>query len=208
MDRARSLLDHLAKLAHARALVTAGDVMQTKGTVFRSYLQVLRGMGAYDDVFAKLPAQAQALFQNPPTASQWIDTAIMDQILQSLEVARSPQAVFELGKKTILGPQLVFLKPMIRGVFAVMGANPHHLLGRANSIVMLTSKGTTLSYANTGDKRGIMSVQSVRATPVVAAQLWAGIITAALELCKANGEVVIAGQSADLSVLTLEVSWA
>lgn len=97
---------------------------------------------------------------------------------------------------------------MIRGVFAVMGANPHHLLGRANSIVMLTSKGTTLSYANTGDKGGIMSVQSARATPVVAAQLWAGIITAALELCKANGEVVIAGHSADLSVLTLEVSWA
>ena len=183
------------------------DPLQSKGTVFRSYVETLRRKGWLEDVKQRTTAETKGLIEHLPLASVWMDTTPSDDLLAALAAAHGLDACRVLGHDAIEGPLMVFLKPIVRGVMRIVGTTPHALYEHLDRIITLSAKPYSATYERLGDKSGRVTLLPGRPITEPGWHLWRGILGVAFDLCRVEGVVDLPIPSPDKTSFSVLVRW-
>jgi|LNFM01.1.fsa_nt_gb hypothetical protein len=163
-----------------------------KGGVWRSQIAALEQLRWKERVRPALPEGARALLDDPPSILEWVPIEHPIAVCATIERLYGADEVVRFGTTATVGILETSLKPVLQGIFAVFGAKPSSLFGRADLVVKAITRGVSASYKTLGDRAGesefVVDHHDVHAAYW---RLWQGSLVHGFTLCRCVGTVGI-----------------
>ena len=186
----------------------ATDAPQISGAVLRSYLDELRRMGAYEEVLARISADAKQLAWKPPLPITWVDAQLTSQFLVALDEARGRDAVVEFGLRITRDRLSGMVRRLLQTSAKLFGATPSSFFSRFESFTGLMVRGVRIEYVSSGEKSGRLVLRQSAPMHDAVYATWEGTFRSVFELLEMKtGRVGEARVSQEGKMAEIEVSW-
>jgi hypothetical protein len=130
-----------------------------KGATVRAHLKWLAKDGKLEAVLQRVPPETAALIRNPPLASTWIDSQVMEPMMCALEELGGKAAILRMSRDELREDLMTPLRPMIAGVLRLFGTSPATIYGRLNDMVKTTVRGMEFKFQSLSERSGSMEVR-------------------------------------------------
>ncbi|MBL8680540.1 MAG: hypothetical protein JNK05_15290 [Myxococcales bacterium] len=179
-----------------------------KGAVWRSQVACLEQLRWKQRVRAELAAPTQALVDEPPSIVEWVSIEHPLALCSTIERLFGQDEVARFGAAATVGLLDSSLRPVLQGIFAVFGANPHSLFGRSELIVRAILRGGGASYTRVGEREGDVDY-TVDWPEIPAAywRMWRGSLTHGFTLCRCSGTIAPPSISDSGRAARFRLSW-
>ncbi len=163
--------------------------MQSKGSIFRGYLDALTNVGLLDEVKRRVPPATQALIEQPPLVSSWIDSAHNDALVEVYVALRGDEACADLGYFIITKSISAIVRPVLSGIVSILGASPHAVLSRVDMVASNHMRPLSFTYARLGDRSCELTMKVVDPLPAAGFPVWRGVLRYVFDICKVSGTI-------------------
>jgi hypothetical protein len=166
--------------------------VESKGSYVRGLAAAIQREKLFDAVIARLDGDAKSLLLDPPPATAWISNDHIDRIHIAIADASDLAMCHRVGREAAGLGLVPVLEGFVAGALRLFGATPHTLFSRIAEINKLSSRGVTMSYAQTGERTGTLTLSYFvpRDVPDAGRHAISGALEVAFDLCRMPGGTI------------------
>jgi hypothetical protein len=165
---------------------------EVKGYIFTDFVAALSRMRCLDELQPRLSPRCQQLIRQPPIRTDWVDAALMQEILDGLFALKGDAGVRAFGRQ-VTRDGVGVLEPIVQGIFRLFGTSPATLLSRMNLLNRGVMRNSSSEYVftSTSERSGVMEyiLKNQPNTPRSTFVLLEGVLEQIVGLCRKKGEV-------------------
>lgn len=159
------------------------------GTLLRGYVSVLDRRGLLPSVREAVSESTRALIDDPPLPISWVETAVMEEMMDVLARLHGRDTVRDVAletSRTKTGPLVI---PFMRTLLALWGATPHSIFKHVHRLAGVVSRGLNLSYVVETPTSGVIEIVYPDGTNDAVYASWEGAFHLAFEVCNVQGTI-------------------
>ncbi|HYV49516.1 MAG TPA: hypothetical protein VFA20_31875 [Myxococcaceae bacterium] len=176
--------------------------------MLRGYLAVLESRGLLPPVRDAVSERARKVIDDPPLPISWIDTALVEEIMDAVGRVHGRETVREVGRETARTKLGSILVPFMRTLLALWGATPHSIFKQVQRLAGVISKGLQLSYVPETPTSGTVELFYPAGTNDSVFASWEGSFHLAFDVCNVEGTIGRAEVSDDGRRARIAVRWS
>jgi hypothetical protein len=181
---------------------------EVKAASFRAHVKWLTREHKLEAVLARVPPAVAQLMRNPPLASTWIDSQLIEPILVALQELEGTQGVLRMSREELRADLIAPLRGMIAGMLRLFGTSPAAVYPRMNDMVKTSVRGMDFRFTQEFERTGVMVVhyEVEREIPLCMFVSCTAALEMVLELCGVHGRVGDP-ERVDRATVRFRISW-
>lgn len=179
---------------------------QFSGFTFSGVRKALVELGWLDDTLARVKPETRQVLEHPETL-KFHDGACLDDIAETLRLARGPEAPATLMRTATEKSLAGIVAPLARVYLTFAGGDPGSLLERFGNFTQAMARNVTATWMKESANGGVLSLTYPHVPPLGADLGWLGALEHVLDFAKRAGTVEVLERSDDGRTLRLRVEW-
>jgi len=157
--------------------------------MLRGYVSVLERRGLLPSVREAVSEPAREVIDHPPLPISWIDTALVEEIMDAVGRVHGRETVREVGRETARAKLGSLIVPFMRTLIALWGASPHSIFKQVQRLAGIVSRGLNLSYVPETPTSGTVELFYPDGTNDSVFASWEGSFHLAFDVCQVVGTI-------------------
>jgi hypothetical protein len=162
---------------------------EAHAVLFRCMVDFLASRGLTEAVKAAVPEQTRHDIGRPPWADRWLRASAVEDVVQALHGIGGPALNLELGRFLARRMTEGRLRPVVAGIFSVLGKSPAALFKSLNVCFSLAWRGILFRYETFGVEHHVVAHFSADAPPPGMHHALRGAFLHVFELSGARGAI-------------------
>lgn len=157
--------------------------------LFRCMIDFLESRGLVEAVTQVVPEQTRRDLARPPWADRWLRASTVDDVVDALHGIGGPALNLELGRFLARRMTEGRLRPVVTGIFSVLGKSPTALFKSLNVCFSLAWRGILFRFDSEGAEPQVVARFVAEAPPLGMHHALRGAFLHVFELSGARGAV-------------------
>jgi hypothetical protein len=162
---------------------------EAHAVLFRCLVDFLASRGLTEAVKAAVPEQTRRDIAHPPWADRWLRASAVEDVVHALHGIGGPALNLELGRFLARRMTEGRLRPVVTGIFSVLGKSPAALFKSLNVCFSLAWRGILFRYEAEGAEHQVVARFPAEPPPPGMHHALRGAFLHVFELSGARGAV-------------------
>jgi hypothetical protein len=162
---------------------------QAHAMLVHAVIEFLAQRGLTDPVRMRVPEQTARTLDNPPWADRWVGSQSVEDVLDAIHGLGGASLVEELGRFAAQRLSEGRVRPVIAGIFSVLGKSPDSLFKSLDVCGSLAMRGVSFSYRVSPTSRSVVAWLRGGNVSEASRHALRGALQHAFDLAGVQGEV-------------------